>query len=124
MGTTVNLSNSILVDNKKRQYAEGANATGRNQAYGVDFKNDTLLVNAKNDVTTAQTIEYLATQDATATRMDSAHAAFDYTTALGTYQRLLVEEQNAKAASESLEVAKTNILTQLTQTNQQVASLE
>jgi len=119
----VNLS-SILVDNKKKNQLTGATISEKNTEQGIDFKNDTVVVSAQNELFCAEDLEKSETAKADSSRMELAHVDEDYNTLMTDYQRVLMQEQLARSATESLTVTQASVFEQLSFVNQEVASLE
>ncbi len=112
---------SILVENKKNNNAEGRRIIQTQS--GIDFKNDTVIVNAQNDVDYAKGIENSRNNDAVTTKMSLAHIDKEFSTDLAKYTNTLSLQEVAKATSEQLATTQKNTVEQLAQSNAKVANL-
>ena len=116
--------NSILWDNKRFQTTGNAQTGSKTNANGVDFKNDTILVSAKKDLTEAQSTEFNKTTKETTVKMDATRLEAEYQKLQTSYLNHLQLRDAARTLNEQLTAELTNNNTLLTQNALQIKTIE
>ena len=117
---------SILIENRKivkNNDSNIANEKSKTES-GIDFKNDTVLVSAKNEVDYAKGVENTKELNKSFAQMEVDHLDRNYANILNQYQNAITLNTMARAATESLATNQKSILEQLTQSNTDVANAE
>ncbi len=119
---------SILIENRKAVRSDNTsvveNDTKAQSKNGIDFKNDTILVSAKNEVDYAKGIENSKDLNKSFAKMETEHLNRDYQTTLNQYQNAISLDRIARSATESLATSQSSVLQQLTKSNEEIATLE